>query len=47
LTEADREAFNQQQVMQKYMSMGMESCVVKTAIAGAGGTKAKNYSSNT
>jgi len=37
LTEDDRDAWNQQQNMQKYIQMGMESCAVKTAMAGGGG----------
>lgn len=36
--ESEREAWNQQMKMQKWMTVGMESCVAKTAMAGVGGT---------
>jgi mitochondrial import inner membrane translocase subunit TIM22 len=38
LTENDREAYNQQIAMQKFMVMAQESCLFKTAFAGAGGS---------
>jgi mitochondrial import inner membrane translocase subunit TIM22 len=37
LTEADRDAWNQQLRMQKYIQFGAESCVAKTVMAGGGG----------
>lgn len=37
LTEEDRVAYNQQLQMTKYIQMGMESCVFKCGMAGAGG----------
>ena len=37
LTEADRDAWNQQMNMQKLIQSGMESCGVKTVLAGGGG----------
>lgn len=37
-TEADREALMQSRRWESYMAMGMESCVVKTVLAGGAGT---------
>jgi import inner membrane translocase subunit TIM22 len=36
-TESDREAILQTKRWEKYMSMGMESCAVKTVLAGGAG----------
>ncbi|KZS87216.1 Tim17-domain-containing protein [Sistotremastrum niveocremeum HHB9708] len=37
IPESDREAWNQQMKMQKWIGVGMESCVAKCVMAGAGG----------
>lgn len=37
VTEEEREAFNQGKKYQQYMTMGMESCVAKTILAGGMG----------
>jgi import inner membrane translocase subunit TIM22 len=37
LTEEDRAAYAQQQKYQRYMMMGMESCLVKSVMAGGAG----------
>jgi len=36
-SEADRSAFNEQMKYQRWMTMGMESCVAKTILAGGAG----------
>ncbi|KAI0688169.1 Tim17/Tim22/Tim23/Pmp24 family-domain-containing protein [Cerioporus squamosus] len=37
ITEEEREAYFQAKKYERWMSIGMESCIAKTAIAGAGG----------
>ncbi len=37
ITEEEREAYFQAKKYERWMSVSMESCVAKTAIAGAGG----------
>jgi len=37
ITEAERPLLEQQKKWEKYMAMGMESCVTKAVMAGAGG----------
>lgn len=38
ITEEERENFMQAKKYERWMTMGMESCVAKTVIAGVGGT---------
>ena len=43
ITEEEREAYLQAKKYERLMTMGMESCVAKTVIAGAGGTSLCTY----
>jgi mitochondrial import inner membrane translocase subunit TIM22 len=43
MTEADREQVIQAKKYMDLMSMGMESCVTKTVIAGIGGKHLETY----